>query len=99
MIIAIVILCVCTVIGFSLIADYYINDEDEIVFKIGAFLSILCGVLAIALIVISVARQTESKKEYPASKYTLSYKVTKFEGQRDTTYVIIPKGKRNESTR
>ncbi len=33
----------------------------------------------------------EPPKEYPASDYTLEYKITDFQGQRDTIYVLTPK--------
>ncbi len=40
-------------------------------------------------------KETEIKApqsvEYPAADYTLDYKVTEYQGKRDTTYVITPK--------
>ena len=48
---------------------------------------------AVYIFFASIYGSAEKKrpKEYSASKYTLSYKITEFKGQIDTTYVLIPK--------
>lgn len=89
--IAVLILGILCIIGIIFVLDYFFHyDRDEIILYIGVVTAFICGVLMIVFTaLISVEQQTE--KEYPASEYTLSYKITEFEGQRDTTYVIIPK--------
>lgn len=91
MITATVISGILSFIGISLILYYFLVDNDEIVVRIGTVLFFVCGVLTVVFAILSMHQQPETTKEYPASEYTLSYKITEFEGQRDTTYVIIPK--------
>lgn len=56
-----------------------------------AVLCIIASFFGAVLFAIGVAPKHEQPKEYPASEYTLEIKVTEFQGQRDTTYVLIPK--------
>lgn len=64
---------------------------------------IICGV-AIGLIGLALraedseAEQTETPVpiEYPASEYRLQLRIVEFEGQRDTTYVLVEKIKEYE---
>ena len=80
------------IIGVALIAiSFSIYDKDWI-FAVGIALMIIGGVSSIIFGILS-ANHTKAIKEYPASEYTLSYKITEFEGQRDTTYILIPKEK------
>lgn len=81
------------IIGILLMVIDYICDI-ECLFIVGIILSIIGGVSALVFGIIG-GNQTNSMKmkEYPASEYTLSYKITEFEGQRDTTYVLISKEK------
>ena len=55
----------------------------------------ICGLLTCSFWVaflVSITKDDEKKpKEFPANKYTLELKVTEFQGQVDTTYVLIPK--------
>lgn len=51
----------------------------------------IASFFGVVLFAIGVAPKYKQPKEYPASEYTLEIKVTEFQGQRDTTYVLIPK--------
>lgn len=83
------------VIGIVLCLIYTAFDLDDVYLFIGGGLMITSTILLVFLILIINITQVEKPTplEYPASEYTLSYKVTEFEGQRDTTYVLIPKEK------
>lgn len=50
-------------------------------------------VLGIFVILLSFPTKSEREKpiEYPASEYNLELKVTEYQGQKDTTYVLTPK--------
>ena len=76
-----------------LLINLFIFDREWL-FIVAIILAFIFGVSTIVLGVF-LGNQTNSMKikEYPASEYTLSYKITEFEGQRDTTYVLIPKEK------
>ena len=94
MITLLIISLVVFIIGDILIIVYFSNFAKDWIFTVGIILIIIGGISSIVLGVI-LGNQTNSMKikEYPASEYTLSYKITEFEGQRDTTYVLIPKDK------
>ena len=48
--------------------------------------------LVIALVLMLVCTIDAIRiKNFPESKYSLEYKITEFQGQVDTTYVLIPK--------
>jgi len=57
--------------------------------------TVICGLLTcvfwVALLVSITNREDKKPKEFPASKYALELKVTEFQGQVDTTYVLIPR--------
>ena len=57
--------------------------------------AVICGILTcvfwVALLVKISIMEDEKPKEFPANKYQLELKVTEFQGQVDTTYVLIPK--------
>lgn len=91
MITAAVISGILSFMGLSLILYYFLVEDDETIVRIGTVLFFVCGVLTIVFAILSMHQQPETTKEYPTSEYTLSYKITEFEGQIDTTYVIIPK--------
>ena len=81
-------------IGNILIMIYFSNYAKDWLFIVGSILVIVGGRSSIVFGIISGNRTNSTKiKEYPASEYTLSYKITEFDGQRDTTYVLIPKEK------
>ena len=67
------------------------------IFDSGDVAEIVLGVLGIVLgifvILISFPLKSEKVKpiEYPASEYNLELKVTEYQGQKDTTYVLTPK--------
>lgn len=65
-------------------------------------LAILCVILGAVFFVIGIvtfwvnpAETEESSRpvpiEYPASEYRLQLRIVEFEGQRDTTYVLVKK--------
>lgn len=78
------ILCIRLVVFGAFKKDWLI-----ILFLIIAFLSggtsIILGALA------GRNRVKNIPIEYEASKYTVEYKITKFQGHVDTTYVLVPK--------
>ena len=80
------------IIGAALITVYFYSYAKDWLFAVGITLMIIGGVSSIVFGILS-ANHTKAIKEYPASEYTLSYKITEFEGQRDTTYILIPKEK------
>lgn len=81
-------------IGIILITIYFHSYAKDWLFIVGIILIIVGGVSSIVFGIISGNHTNSTKiKEYPASEYTLGYKITEFEGQRDTTYVLIPKEK------
>ena len=57
--------------------------------------TVICGLLTCAFwvaLLVSIKMNNEDKpEEFPAAKFTLELKVTEFQGQVDTTYVLIPK--------
>lgn len=90
---ALIISAIAFVISIVLATLYFYCDLDW-AFFIGCPMSLVSGIAAIVLGALIIRRTAESKPlEFSASKYTLSYKVTEFEGQRDTTYILIPKEK------
>lgn len=81
-------------IGVILITIYFYSYAKDWLFIVGIILIIIGGISSIIFGILSENHTNSTKiKEYPASEYTLSYKITEFEGQRDTTYVLIPKEK------
>ncbi len=83
-------------VGVILIMVYFLSSgyDKDWLFIVGIVLILIGGVSSIVFGVLSGNHTNSMKiKEYPASEYTLSYKITEFEGQRDTTYVLIPKEK------
>ena len=77
-------ICTCLVIFGAFQKDWLI-----ITFFIIAFMS---GVASVVLVIIVGTEKAEKTPiEYSASEYRIEYKVTEFQGQRDTTYVLIPK--------
>lgn len=81
-------------VGVILIMVYFHSYAKDWLFIVGIVLIIVGGVSSIVFGVLSGNHTNSTKiKEYPASEYTLSYKIIEFEGQRDTTYVLIPKEK------
>lgn len=84
-------------VGVILIMIYFLNYANyakDWLFIAGIILTFIGGISSIVFGILSINHTNSTKiKEYPASEYTLSYKITEFEGQRDTTYVLIPKEK------
>lgn len=84
-------------VGVILIMTYFLSDVNyakDWLFIAGIILIFIGGISSIVFGILSGNHTNSTKiKEYPASEYTLSYKITEFEGQRDTTYVLIPKEK------
>ena len=73
------------VLGILAILDAW--DGTEVV------LGIVALVFGIFIILLSFPTKSERVKsiEYPASEYTLELKVTEYQGQKDTIYVLTPK--------
>ena len=65
------------------------KDWLIISFFILAFITCISAVVLACMIAERRAKQTPI--EYPASKYSIEIKVTEFQGNKDTTYVLIPK--------
>ena len=88
---------VCISIGLFIIGivsciTYVIADLDDAYLFIGGALIITSIISLIVLLMVNTTQVEKSTSlEFPASEYTLSHKVTEFEGQIDTTYVLIPK--------
>ena len=93
MTIALIISAIAFVISIVLTTLYFYSDLDW-AFFIGCPIMLVSGIAGIVLSALVTIRTAKSKPlEFPASKYTLSYKITEFEGQKDTTYVLILKEK------
>ena len=81
-------------IGTVLILIYFTISDIEWMFIVGIILMFVFGISTLVFGIIGGNRTNATKiKEYPASKYTLSYKITECGSQKDTTYVLIPKEK------
>lgn len=87
-----VILLVTGIAGLIGLAIGYINDDTpSIKLYLGVIIVSILGCINLEIIIL--AKDSSKPKEFPASKYTLKLKVTEFEQQRDTSYVLIPKEK------
>jgi len=89
--IVLVISILCAVLFLlGLLLCFIYNKEDR---KGGDFfLGIVFASAIIALVLMLVCTIDVIRiKNFPESKYSLEYKITEFQGQVDTTYVLIPK--------
>lgn len=97
MITLVIISVVLFFVGVTLIMIYFLDDANyakDWLFIAGIILVFIGGISSLVFGILSGNHINSTKiKEYPASEYTLSYKITEFEGQRDTSYVLIPKEK------
>lgn len=63
--------------------------------KWSPYVGVPAGILAIVSIMVGAcasSKRIEKKpREFPATEYTLEYKVTEYQGRTDTTYVLIKK--------
>ena len=75
----------------GILAGTYMLFDSET--ALGAVLSVLAVFAGAVFFVIGLIMCPEEPApvEYPASEYTLELKVTEYQGQKDTTYVLIPK--------
>ena len=86
---ALIISAIAYVISIVLVTLYFYCNLDW-AFFIGCPMALVSGIAAIVLGALVSVQPVKSKPlEFSASKYTLSYKVTEFEGQKDTTYVLM----------
>ena len=74
-------------VGLGIFAIFDAWDITDIV------LGVIGVVFGIFTILVSFPTKSERVKsiEYPASEYTLELKVTEYQGQKDTIYVLTPK--------
>ena len=88
---------VASTIGFVasivIVVSYFDTDWPDWIYFAGLGLTVIS---TITFIVCGIYEGTHNRKtkaiEYPASKYSIEIKVTEFQGNKDTTYVLIPKG-------
>lgn len=80
--------------GLGIMLAATLSDSEDRVFNAGVIIVIisLISMVSFALCRNIVIKQN-SPKEYSASEYTFKIKVVKFEEQRDTILVVIPKEK------
>lgn len=83
------VICVAGLIGLTISE---IDDNTQLI-KLYWGIIIVSALGCINLGIILLAKDYSNQKEFPASRYTLKLKVTEFEQQKDTTYVLIPKEK------
>lgn len=80
------------VIGMIVIILYFDTDLPDWVFFVSLSLVSISGVTFITLALLTQFKSNKTKPiEYPASKYSIEIKITEFQGNKDTTYVLIPK--------
>lgn len=80
------------IIGMILTILYFDTDLPDWVFFVSLSLVVISGVTFITLAILTQFKDNKTKPiEYPASEYSLEIKVTEFQGNKDTTYVLIPK--------
>lgn len=89
LLVILLVICVAGIIGLAI---SYINDNPQRI-KLLEIIVIASGLCCIDVGMIILATDYYKQKEFPASRYTLKLKVTEFEQQKDTTYVLIPKEK------
>ena len=77
-------------IGLTLSFFGKVNDEAHFVGSTFFFLFGLGGGL-IALLALSQNKDKVKYIEFPASQFRLELKITEFQGETDTTFVLIPK--------
>lgn len=87
-----VILLVICVVGLIGLTISEINDNTPLI-KLYWGVIIVSGLSCINLGIVLLTKDYSTPKEFPASRYTLKLKITEFEQQKDTTYVLIPKEK------
>ena len=87
---------VAAAIGFVtsivIVLSYFDTDWPDWMFFASLGLTVISGVTFIACGIYEGTHNRKTKAiEYPASKYSIEIKVTEFQGNKDTTYVLIPK--------
>lgn len=89
----IVISFILLVISIVITTLYFCYDLPNWVFLIGLSLMLVSGTGFIVAGLFQDIRGSKTKTiEYPASEYSFEIKVIEFQGNKDTTYVLIPKG-------
>lgn len=84
--------CIVFVMGIIVTISYFTTDWPDWVFFVSLSLVLISGVTLITLGLLTQVKDNKAKSiEYPASEYSLEIKVTEFQGNKDTTYVLIPK--------
>lgn len=80
------------VIGIGATIFYFDTDLPDWVFFVSLSLVVISGLTFITLALLTQTKDNKTKPiEYPVSEYSLEIKVTEFQGNKDTTYVLIPK--------
>ena len=80
------------VTGIVLTLLYFSDEAEDWAFHFGLLLTSISGVAFIVSgIYVGVQDNKAKAIEYSADEYRIEYKVTEFQGQRDTTYVLIKK--------
>ena len=87
--IVIICLIIFTFCVVSLCFEFFNKDWIIVTIVIVGFIS---GVTSVVLTAIFGTKNLREKPiEYSSKEYTLEYKITEYQGQRDTVYVLIPK--------
>ena len=74
-----------------LAGTYMLSDSETALGAVLSVLTILAGAVFFVIGLLMLGPEEPAPVEYPASEYTLELKVTEYQGQKDTTYVLIPK--------
>lgn len=87
------IICIIVfIIGMIVTILYFDTDLPDWVFFVSLSLVVISGVTLITLGLLTQIKDNKTKPiEYPVSEYSLEIKVTEFQENKDTTYVLIPK--------
>lgn len=70
---------------------YMLFDSETALGAVLSVLAVFAGAVFVVVGLIMLGPEEPAPVEYPASEYTLELKVTEYRGQKDTTYVLIPK--------
>jgi len=87
-----IICAIVTVVSFcSMMTIMLTTDYNK---KTRTIVGILGCIFAVSLILgtmFNLDNENKKPKMFDANKYTLEYKITEFQGQKDTTYILIQK--------
>lgn len=77
-----IVTCITLVIGALI---------DNIIWAKIGFFGIIAWALSLIMLLVIDPKPEPKPKEFPASEYTLDYKVIEYQGQTDTIYVLTKK--------